>query len=138
MADPEPVWGAQSSEKSGCSLTLPSTGTGLRRGLPRGSRALTKKKGMWEIFPEDQHCRGERPNSSATGKILGDGVQPVIWLRSITQALLKQPRVWGFPWPVTLSGMKFFLKCPPNLPWLSPGPVTLTWLLLLSGSDRKG
>lgn len=49
----------QSSEKRGCSLTLPSTGRGLRRGLARGSRALTKKKGMWEIFPEDQHCRAE-------------------------------------------------------------------------------
>lgn len=50
---------AQSSEKSGCSLTLPSTGTGLRRGLARGSSALTKKKGMWEILPEDQHCGAE-------------------------------------------------------------------------------
>lgn len=50
---------SQSSEKSGCSLTLPTTGTGLRRGLARGSRALTKKKGMWEILPEDQHCRRE-------------------------------------------------------------------------------
>lgn len=67
----------QSSEKSGCSLTLPSTGTGLRRGLARGSRALTKKKGMWEILPEDQHCRGECPNSSEMGKILWDGVPPV-------------------------------------------------------------
>lgn len=67
--------GAQSSEKRGCSRTLPlgMATTGLRPGLAQGTWALTKKKGTWLIFPVDQHCRRHEQRSAPPSQTPPEG-----------------------------------------------------------------
>lgn len=52
------------SSRMGYSHTLVLAMTGLGLELVQGTWALMKKKGMWLIFPVDQHWSGKRMGGS--------------------------------------------------------------------------
>lgn len=95
----ELLGGAQSSEKRGCSRTLPlgMATTGLRPGLAQGTWALTKKKGTWLIFPVDQHCRRHEQRSAPPS-------QTPPWRSRMSPRAPQNPNKRRFPRPLPTRG----------------------------------